>query len=272
MRYLVKLPMAIIVRPEGEAGKTTPSSVRAALKDPFLRKLVPDGCLPVTPAEKQTTHKFDRGKGVTIDGHHYFPGELIKIRRKAIPLSEGYSVTDFYTQGMSFGDACWVAHINLPPGGGANATLRASMFVLFSRFKSWEHVKILRPLFTDNTPFKDKQKIIDRLLAITQLPDDFKAELRRLRAKDEETKSRLGDFFASVEQKSGTAGCSSSAVVPAGILRQAAEPLAEPTRSGAPWRVGERMGRQAEVVGAAADGQEPEEEVLFPPPSGAFEG
>lgn len=101
VRYLVKVPMAVIVRPEGEVGKTTPPSVRAALKDPFLRKLVPDGCVPVMPTEKQTTHKFERGKGVTIDGHHYFPGELIKIRRKAIPLAEGYSVTDFYKIGRA---------------------------------------------------------------------------------------------------------------------------------------------------------------------------
>lgn len=193
------MPLALIVRPEGEAGNKSPHSVRQALKDPFLQALIPDGCVPVVPTEKQTTHKFERGQGVTIDGHHYHPGELIKIRRKAIPLAEGYSVTDFYTQGMSFGDACWVAHINLPPGGGANATLRASMFVLFSRFRSWDHVRILRPLYTDRTPVDAKKKIIDRLHDITQLPRDFRAELARLRATAAKTKEDLKRFFQLVD-------------------------------------------------------------------------
>lgn len=129
-------------------------------------------------------------------GRFYPPGQDITISRRGIPLAEGYVVTDFYTQGMSFKENCWVAHLNLPPGGGTtNATLRASMFVLLSRFASWEHVRILVPLWRSNATQKEKDKIIDRYHNICKLPENFKAELERLKKQSAATLMTLGPFL-----------------------------------------------------------------------------
>ena len=202
IRYLAHVPLAVIVKPQSSPSKW-PKEVDAAVDHPFLKRYIPPGCIAICPTQKTTTHKFDKGKGIAINGHHYYAGETIKIRRRAIPLAEGYVVTDFYTQGMSFGDACWVAHVNLPPGMGAYSTLRASMFVIFSRFRSWEHVRTLRPFWTEQTGRQKIEECVTSLLRVTVLPCDFKAELRRLRAKQESTRGRLSLFLSGVASLSG---------------------------------------------------------------------
>lgn len=157
---------------------------------------MPENTVAVLPTSKTSKHAFKRGAGTTINGRFYPPGQDITIRRRGIPLGEGYVVTDFYTQGMSFKDDCWVAHLNLPYGGGStNATLRASMFVLLSRFRSWDHVRILLPLWDRRATQADKDKVIDRFLKICELPANFKAELDRIAACAAATQETLNAFL-----------------------------------------------------------------------------
>lgn len=134
--------------------------------------IVPRGCLAILPATSKSTHPFP--KGITISGVKY---TKVTIQRRGIPLGEGYAVTDYYTQGMSFNEDCWVAHITPPPGGKMQ---RASMFVLLSRFRSWKHVRILLPLWNESTTASKKAAIVDRFLTMTRLPEAFRNELEEL--------------------------------------------------------------------------------------------
>lgn len=43
--------------------------------------------------------------------------QRLHLRRRGIPLREGYVVTDLSIQGVSFKQDCWILHLNWPPSG-----------------------------------------------------------------------------------------------------------------------------------------------------------
>lgn len=189
VRYLKYVPAAVIVKPE-RGPHVWPHDVAVAS---CFKATLPDGCLAITPETRTSCHKFGKSP-MRIFGAAY---KQVSIRRRAIPLGEGYVVTDYYTQGMSFRDACWVAHITPPPGGGAYSVKRASMFVLLSRFRSWDAVKILVPLWKESDPDWQKQRsdLVSKFLQMTRMPDNFRIELKRLNDLSEQRSQLQAAFF-----------------------------------------------------------------------------
>ena len=96
---------------------------------------------------------------------------------------------------MSFKDSCWVAHITPPTTGQFQ---RASMFVLLSRFASWDAVKILTPLWAPNATPAEINAVIDKFFALTQLRSDLTADIVRLKAAADDTATNFSDMQDSV--------------------------------------------------------------------------
>ncbi|PNH02845.1 hypothetical protein TSOC_011137 [Tetrabaena socialis] len=178
-------PAAVFVKPVDGACDPT---ILAKLAD--FRET--HGAFLVTPATVSCDnidleHLTDLGSG---------PVKLkVKLSRRNIPLGDAYVVTDHFVQGASFGDACWVADFAPPPGG----IDRASILVMLTRFKSMEHVKVLRPLYNEDNPASFKA-VVDAYVRAAPLTYDLKAELERLNRLSEITRNTLADDYAHMER------------------------------------------------------------------------
>ena len=111
-----------------------------------------------------------------------------QLKRINVPLGDYYAATDFYVQGRSFGEQCWVIDLTVPPGG----IKRATLYVLLTRFKSLAHIRLLRPLYT--TPH-ERTVAIRQFLKATQMEPDLAAELRLLRQTAAVTRQRYAAEF-----------------------------------------------------------------------------
>ena len=105
------------------------------------------------------------------------------VRRVNVPLGDYYAVTDYFVQGRSFKEECWVVDLSVPPGG----LKRATMYVLLTRYKTLDHIRLLRPVST--TP-DERKRVIKQFLAATKLDPDLAAELRLLHRRATETRQR----------------------------------------------------------------------------------
>ena len=92
-RVLKYVPLAIMVGPSMRA-------IGALYSD--LDVAVPVDCMPVSQADISFT--------LTIPERVEQAAVSYTVRRTGIPLGNGYAVTVYFTQGMSFRDACWIAH------------------------------------------------------------------------------------------------------------------------------------------------------------------
>jgi hypothetical protein len=187
IRYLKYMPSMVMVQPNN-APKPWPLKATAT---------APDGWLGIVPKKLSSTHDFGKGAGrvkLTVNGVEQ---PSVTITRTQLPLAEGYVVTDYYTQGMSFKKTghTWVIHITPTDGGKFQ---RASLFVLLSRFSSWDDVKILVPLFTDSTTHEAKEALIDRFLKCTDLEPDLSAEVERLASIAVKTKAKHFQFISAL--------------------------------------------------------------------------
>ena len=132
IRQLRYPPIAIIAKPSGPAmGRL------------YENPCIPEGCILVAPTTfgskitiKLPTPTLAQTHGQTIT--------KVSFKRKGFPLSPAYCVTDYWAQGVSFKDDCWICHLAPPPDGFFQ---RASLFVALTRYGKWSHVKTLTPLW-----------------------------------------------------------------------------------------------------------------------------
>lgn len=134
--------------------------------------LGPPDCIPITPATATATVDLPAGDRPTVNNIHY---HRVACTRTTFPLGDAYCVTDYYAQGMSFRDACWLAHLTPPPDRGAMK--RASLLVTHTRFRNWEALQLWAPLWGSET---ERKQVIDRFHRCIQPKADLTAELSRL--------------------------------------------------------------------------------------------
>ena len=172
-RVLKYPPKAIVVRPHD-------IHVGRACCDEH--GLVPEGCIVV---QAITTKAFNvtLPDAVTIstqDGHTSL--KTFKVKRRGIPLGDGYAVTDYFVQGMTFGNNPWLLHLVPPTDGRKNddeGTLtRASILVAMSRYPLWSKVRLLAPLWTNP---QEKAAVLDMFVKAATMGPDLIAFLERLR-------------------------------------------------------------------------------------------
>ncbi|EFJ39911.1 hypothetical protein VOLCADRAFT_100383 [Volvox carteri f. nagariensis] len=116
-----------------------------------------------------------------------------QIRRLNVPLGDRQAVTDYFVQGRSFKDECWLVDLAVPPNG----IKRATLYVLLTRFKTLDHVHLLRPLYI--TPH-ERKRIIKQFLSATNLEPDLAANLRLLKQAARETEQRYTAEFEHARQ------------------------------------------------------------------------
>ncbi len=80
-------------------------------------------------------------------------------------------------------DEVWVIDMAVPPRG----LKRAGVFVVLTRFKDVEHIRLLRPLWPDRDGYK-RAGIIRSFIKTARLDPDLKAELQLLQRNSEATK------------------------------------------------------------------------------------
>jgi hypothetical protein len=89
-------------------------------------------------------------------------------------LLNGYAVTDYFAQGLTFKDSRWIVHLTPPPAG---QFARASIVVIISRYRSWDDVFLLEPLWHDGS---QRLAVIERFQKALAMHSDLEAELARL--------------------------------------------------------------------------------------------
>ncbi|EFJ39808.1 hypothetical protein VOLCADRAFT_100525 [Volvox carteri f. nagariensis] len=177
-RRLKYLPAAVIVRP---ISGHIPGTVLQGLGDYASR----GGAFILSPRASCIAE-------VEMPAAGY--GTITKqIRRLNVPLGDRQAVTDYFVQGRSFKDECWLVDLAVPPNG----IKRATLYVLLTRFKTLDHVRLLRPLYT--TPH-ERKRIIKQFLSATNLEPDLAANLRLLKQAARETEQRYTADFQHARQ------------------------------------------------------------------------
>ncbi|EFJ39723.1 hypothetical protein VOLCADRAFT_100609 [Volvox carteri f. nagariensis] len=177
-RRLKYLPAAVIVRP---ISGHIPGTVLQGLGDYASR----GGAFILSPRASCIAE-------VDMPAAGY--GTITKqIRRLNVPLGDRQAVTDYFVQGRSFKDECWLVDLAVPPNG----IKRATLYVLLTRFKTLDHVRLLRPLYT--TPH-ERKRIIKQFLSATNLEPDLAANLRLLKQAARETEQRYTAEFQHARQ------------------------------------------------------------------------
>ncbi|EFJ41908.1 hypothetical protein VOLCADRAFT_107527 [Volvox carteri f. nagariensis] len=177
-RRLKYLPAAVIVRP---ISGHIPGTVLQGLADYASR----GGAFILSPRASCIAE-------VDMPAAGY--GTITKqIRRLNVPLGDRQAVTDYFVQGRSFKDECWLVDLAVPPNG----IKRATLYVLLTRFKMLDHVRLLRPLYT--TPH-ERKRIIKQFLSMTNLEPDLAANLRLLKQAARDTEHRYTAEFQHARQ------------------------------------------------------------------------
>lgn len=153
-RWLQYAPKAVYVRPKG-----------ADIGDLFGTD-APQGCMPVL--HKSTTFTIDLPK---ID-------ETFKVARTAIPLDLFYAQTEYAVQGANLSglDRTWLLHLN--PPADKQPLRRASLFVMLTRFKRLQDIRLLRPLWSD---MEERTHVIDYYMHSLKMEPGLEDEILRLK-------------------------------------------------------------------------------------------
>ena len=172
------LPKAVLVKPI-----RTASALDVFRDSPDFASL--KGAFPVSP---RSTKNSIAVRSLDASGEE----TTIHVRRRNVPLTDAYAVTDFFVQGCSFKDDCWVVDLCPPPTG----IKRACLFVILTRFKSMDHVRLLRPLYT--TP-GERRTVIAAFTRAARVPDDLAAESRLQATAAQRTREQHADVFARMQ-------------------------------------------------------------------------
>ena len=117
-----------------------------------------------------------------------------KTQRRGIPLAGGYAVTDFFAQGMSFKDACWLVDLR-PPSTGP--FVRATALVMISRFADMHRLRLLAPLW-DSTAHRTT--VIARFHEALKPDPDLVRAMQRLHRLAEATMRKHSDYAVPTPQ------------------------------------------------------------------------
>jgi len=111
-RVLRHQPKVLFVEPEGTAFGHA------------CGPAVPAGCIPITPLSKTVKLTLQH----QVQDAHWESTSTIRFTRTAFPLADGNAVTDYSTQGMSFGTAPWLAPSRPPhPQARSSGPLEAAL-------------------------------------------------------------------------------------------------------------------------------------------------
>lgn len=171
-RILKYLPLAIWVKPKDV-------NVGDVCGD-----LGPSGCIPI---KKCSTGIVE----LKLPHAHGDTAHSIKFTRWGIPLGDAYAVSDYYCEGASFKDDCWIADM-MPPADGP--FVRASVFVILSRFKSLNNFRALRRLWPKGDDIA-KQRIVGIYQKTAIMSTQLRAELARLDELEIDTLKRHANLF-----------------------------------------------------------------------------
>jgi hypothetical protein len=171
-RLLQHLPLAVYVEPSG-----------ADLQGLRCGPHAPPACVPVTPRKVTFKHALPQQRGAPGRQKH------VQVARTGLLLGDGYAVTDFYIQGMSFKDECWLLHLNVPPPGLNEKLCRASVLVALTRFKDLQSCQLVAPLWRPGNA-AERQHVIHKFMAATATDPDLIRCMQRLRLKAAATKQR----------------------------------------------------------------------------------
>ncbi|KXZ42507.1 hypothetical protein GPECTOR_140g683 [Gonium pectorale] len=190
------LPLAVFVRPE---------SVRL---DNLAPGVFPDGSIPIVPTTSAGV-QLSFPEGVDLgDGRGTVTS--VKLRRTNLPLSDGYVVTDYFAQGLSFGNEPWVVDLTPAPSNTCAPSIKqAAVYVMLSRFRSLATVRLLRPLFREG-PASPQQvglpsfdETVKAFHAATSLAPDLVAFLCHIELRAKASRLALADLRAELCTRHG---------------------------------------------------------------------
>ena len=167
-RQLRHPPQGVLVRPQNDLSARAMPSVPGA----------PQHCILVSPQTETVK--------VTLPSLTLINGRLVQtvnVHRRNIPLGEGFAVTDYYVQGMSFKEHCWCIDIAPPPTGGMDA---ASVYVPLTRYASWDDVHLWRELYPAGDAAR-RDAVVRAFVALTRRDSDFTTHMAWLREREAAT-------------------------------------------------------------------------------------
>ena len=118
--------------------------------------------------------------------------KTVSVSLTGFKLRAASAVSDYWCQGTSFGDQCWLADMMPAPTGIVE---RASFLVMMSRFKSREMFRSLRKLWKDGH-VEDEARVKRILHKATAMDEDLRAELCRTRVSAWKTQGHFRQLFA----------------------------------------------------------------------------
>lgn len=144
----------------------------------------PQNCIPMflTRAPSKGAIKLPKDDRPVVRGERI---ASLKCSRHGFQLGDGFCVTDYYAQGLSFKDETWFAHLCKPDHGPLQ---RASVLVTLTRFADWDRVLAWTPLWPPSASPAEISAVIRAFRRAATPSADLLAEMRRLRAQAQHTR------------------------------------------------------------------------------------
>lgn len=116
----------------------------------------------------------------------------VDVKLTGFKLRAASVVSDYWCQGSSFRDQCWIADM-MPAATGI--VERASNLVIMSRFADKASFKSLRTLW-DSGDILEESRIKRILLNASRMNNDLRADMCRTRIAAWKTQAKFKDLFA----------------------------------------------------------------------------
>lgn len=136
----------------------------------------PDNCMPMFLTHATSSSPIVLPK----DEQPFINGERIAsyiCTRWGFKLGDGFCVTDYYAQGLSFRKDTWFAHLCKPHRGTLE---RASVLVTLSRYAGWDSVLAWAPLWPSTATEEEINVVINAFHHASKPSDDLLADMRRI--------------------------------------------------------------------------------------------
>ena len=118
--------------------------------------------------------------------------KTVSVSLTGFKLRAASVVSDYWCQGTSFGNHCWLADMMPAPTGVVE---RASFLVMLSRFKSRDMFRSLRRLWKEGD-VEEEARIKGIIQKATIMDEDLRAELCRTRMSAWKTQRHFNQLFA----------------------------------------------------------------------------
>lgn len=109
------------------------------------------------------------------------------------PLGDAYCVTDYFAEGMSFKDECWLAHLVKPDRGDMK---RATLLVMMTRFRDWGKFMSWGRLWPEDASEQERDAVVGKYVKIATASAGFVREWRRLLGAAEHTQAAFSPRLA----------------------------------------------------------------------------